>query len=161
MRRADSLEKNMMLGKIEGRQRRGKQRTRWLDGITDSLEWVWGSSRRWQRTGNLACCSPWGYKESDMSKWLDNINNVSKIIDIREYLLYNHEKFGTKIPTDLFQISWKICLIKWHLIQFRESLLSSHQVKCCSSQTCILSLRVSHESKNVFPGVQWNRHWLE
>ena len=37
MRRADSLEKILMLGKIEGRRRRGQQRIRWLDGITDSL----------------------------------------------------------------------------------------------------------------------------
>ena len=38
MRRADSLEKTLMLGKTEGRRRRGKQRTRWLDGITDSMK---------------------------------------------------------------------------------------------------------------------------
>ena len=38
MRRADSLEKILMLGKIEGRRRRGRQRMRWLDGITDSME---------------------------------------------------------------------------------------------------------------------------
>ena len=38
MRRADSLEKTLMLGKIEGRRRRGHQRMRWLDGITDSME---------------------------------------------------------------------------------------------------------------------------
>ena len=38
MRRADSLEKTLMLGKIEGRRRRGQQRMRWLDGITDSME---------------------------------------------------------------------------------------------------------------------------
>ena len=38
MRRADSLEKTLMLGKIEGRRRRGKQRMRWLDGITDSMD---------------------------------------------------------------------------------------------------------------------------
>ena len=37
MRRADSLEKTLMLGKIEGRRRRGRQRIRWLDGITDSM----------------------------------------------------------------------------------------------------------------------------
>ena len=37
MRRADSLEKTLMLGKIEGRRRRGQERMRWLDGITDSL----------------------------------------------------------------------------------------------------------------------------
>ena len=38
MRRADSLEKSLMLGKIEGRKRRGRQRMRWLDGITDSMD---------------------------------------------------------------------------------------------------------------------------
>ena len=38
MRRTDSLEKTLMLGKIEGRKRRGQQRTRWLDGITDSMD---------------------------------------------------------------------------------------------------------------------------
>ena len=38
MRRADSLEKNLMLGKIKGRRRRGRQRMRWLDGITDSMD---------------------------------------------------------------------------------------------------------------------------
>ena len=38
MRRADSLEKTLMLGKIEGRRRRGRQRMKWLDGITDSID---------------------------------------------------------------------------------------------------------------------------
>ena len=38
MRRADSLEKTLMLGKIEGRRRRGQQRMRWLDGITDTMD---------------------------------------------------------------------------------------------------------------------------
>ena len=38
MQRADSLEKTLMLGKIEGRRRRGRQRVRWLDGVTDSMD---------------------------------------------------------------------------------------------------------------------------
>ena len=38
MRRADSFEKTLMLGKIEGRRRRGQQRMRWLDGITDTMD---------------------------------------------------------------------------------------------------------------------------
>ena len=45
MRRADSLEKTLMLGKIEGRRRRGQQRVRWLDGITDSMDMVLGGLR--------------------------------------------------------------------------------------------------------------------
>ena len=48
---ANSLEKTLMLWKIEGRRRRGQQRTRWLDGITDSMTWVWANSGRWWRTG--------------------------------------------------------------------------------------------------------------
>ena len=42
MRRADSLEKTSMMGKIEGRRRRGQQRMRWLDGITDSMDMGFG-----------------------------------------------------------------------------------------------------------------------
>ena len=50
-RRADSLEKTLMLEKIEGRRRRGRQRMTWLDGITDSMTWVWVDSGSWWWTG--------------------------------------------------------------------------------------------------------------
>ena len=51
MQRADSLEKTLMLGKIEGRRRRGWQRVRWLDGIIDSWTWIWVDSGSWWWTG--------------------------------------------------------------------------------------------------------------
>ena len=51
MRRVDSLEKTPMLGGIGGRRRRGWQRMRWLDGITDSMAWVWVNSGSWWWTG--------------------------------------------------------------------------------------------------------------
>ena len=47
MWRADSFEKTLMLGKIEGRRRKGRQRMRCLDGITDTMTWVWVDSRSW------------------------------------------------------------------------------------------------------------------
>ena len=47
MRRADSLEKTLMLGKIEGKKRRGRQRMRWLDGITDSMDMNLVDSESW------------------------------------------------------------------------------------------------------------------
>ena len=47
MQRAGSLEKTLILGKIEGRRRRELQRKRWLDGITDSMDWVCSNSGRW------------------------------------------------------------------------------------------------------------------
>ena len=47
MRRNDSLEKIVMLGKIEGKRRMGRQRMRWLNSITDSVHMIWANSRRW------------------------------------------------------------------------------------------------------------------
>ena len=47
MQRADSFEKTLVLGKIEGRRKRGRQRMRWLDGITDSMDMGWVDSRSW------------------------------------------------------------------------------------------------------------------
>ena len=51
MRRVDSLEKTLMLGGIGGRRRSGRQRMRWLDGITDWWTWVWVNSGSWWWTG--------------------------------------------------------------------------------------------------------------
>ena len=60
MGRTDSLEKTLMLGKIEGRRRRGRQRMRWLDGITDLMGHEFEqASGVGDGQGSLMCCSPW------------------------------------------------------------------------------------------------------
>ena len=72
MQRVDSLEKTLMLGGIGGRRRRGRQRMRWLDGITDSMDV--SLSELWELVmgqGGLVCCDSWGCKESDMTEGLN------------------------------------------------------------------------------------------
>ena len=71
MQRADSFEKTLMLGKIEGRRRRGRQRMRWLDGITDSTDMGLSTLGVGDVQGGLACCSPCGCKESDTTEQLN------------------------------------------------------------------------------------------
>ena len=71
MQTADSFEKILMLGKIEGRGRRGRQRMRWLDGITDSMDMSLVTLGVGDGQGGLACCSSWGYKEWDTTEQLN------------------------------------------------------------------------------------------
>ena len=107
MRRANSLEKILMLGKIEGRRRRGWQRMRWgwhhwLLGH-EFEETLWDSEGQ----GSLACWSPWGLKELEMTEWLNQTED-SKCVQSSGYIVW----FNVEMKSKLTQSeTWNYCLM--------------------------------------------------
>jgi len=80
MRRAHTLEKTLMLGKIEGRRRRGCQRTRWLDGITDSMDMNLSNLQEMGKDREAWCAAVHGVSRTRLS---DYLQKVSKLVSFR------------------------------------------------------------------------------
>ena len=129
MQRADSLEKTLMLRKIEVRKRRGRQRMRWLDGITDWMDMSLSKPppEDGEGQGGLACCSPWGHKKLDITERLSwNILICLYIyvcVHIYIYCIYNfiifhlnilvsfsETKFGLKQSLNVFLVPFCLCI---------------------------------------------------
>ena len=78
MWRADSLEKTVMLGNIDGKRRSDLQRMRWLDSITNSMDMNLSKCQeRAKNKGAWDVASPWGHKVLDTTQWLNSSNNSS------------------------------------------------------------------------------------
>ena len=80
MGRADSLEETLMLGKVDGRRERQRQRVRWLDGLTNLVDMNLSKLRDSEGQGSPVCCSPWVCQELDETWQLNNNNNLTKVI---------------------------------------------------------------------------------
>ena len=80
MRRAHALEKTLMLGKIEGRRRRGCQRMRWLDGIIDSMDMSLSNLQEMVKDREAWCAAVHGVSRTQLS---DYLQKVSKLVSFR------------------------------------------------------------------------------
>ena len=111
MRRTDSLEKTLMLGKIEDRRRRGRQRMRWLDGIMSLMDMDGLDGHEFEQApgvgdgqGSLECCSPWGHRVGHnwATELTENVKNTLIRINI---ILIRYQHFNPRNRIFHFSIS--------------------------------------------------------
>ena len=115
MWRADLMEKTLMLGKIEGRKRRGQQRMRWLDHITDSVDMVWASSGSWWWTGKPGVLQSMG-SQRGRHDWATEVNWIIPHLTVEKTeateSLSNLPKVTQLVSSEMDTIYLKV-RIKW------------------------------------------------
>ena len=110
MQRVDPLEKTLMLGGIGGRRRRGRQRMRWLDGITNWMDLSLSELRELVMDRGLACGNSWGRKKSDTTEQLNWTDWLRIIIVFLYWHLCHYVKVKVKSlsPVQLFVTPWTV-----------------------------------------------------
>ena len=134
MQRADSLEKSLMLGKIKGRRRKGRQRMRQLDGITDSMDMSLG--RLLELVIGLAYCSSWGCKVSDMTEWLNwtdiDFGKLCFNFNLCQGSFWFSLWFLCR-PTSILVRCYLVSCLFFSYFSFCKWFLVSHQCRCKSA----------------------------
>ena len=132
MRRVDSLEKTLMLGGIGGRRRRGRQRMRWLDGITDSMDVSLSELWVGDGQGGLACCDSWGCKESDTTEWLNWTDDMECWLSSYFHMFWHYNSLFTNLLMESRYCLRQLIMGPWdsgkNLKKVVEFLFGEHKV---------------------------------
>ena len=107
MRRADSFEKTLMLGGIRGKRRRGRQRMRWLDGITDSMDMSWVNSGSWCWTRRPGILQSMGLQRVRYA-WETELKGPSMPLEMTQFCSF---LWLSNIPWYICTVSLSICLL--------------------------------------------------
>ena len=115
MWRADSLEKTLMLGKIEGRRRRGRRRMRRLEGITDLMDMGLGGLWEWWWTGRPGVLrGSWGHKEStQLSDWTELRSPMASSVQVIRLWLTSYGQLGSLMGISLHSFLQWVCARCW------------------------------------------------